>query len=96
MSGSHLSFRRFFVACCLNRLGKSFDVDLICNTADLTATQREMCREVPRAMAVLSDVIATFADECSWQFKTSRWNCTGVKAPVYVDTEMEGPYVQKG
>lgn len=45
-------------------------------------------------MAVLSDVIATFADECSWQFKTNRWNCTGIKAPVYVDTEMEGARVR--
>ena len=84
-------FRRFFLY--FAKLAGSFDVGLICNTtADLTATQRELCREVPRAMVVLSDVIATFEDECQWQFKTSRWNCTGVQAPVYVDTGLGGAF----
>ena len=67
-------------------------MELICNTADLTATQQELCREVPRAMVVLSDIIATFEDECRWQFKTSRWNCTGIEAPVYVDTALGGAF----
>ena len=77
--------------CCCLKLAGTFGAELICRSSpNLTATQLDMCLEVPRAMVVLSDAMATFEDECSWQFKTSRWNCTGVTAPVYVNTELEG------
>ena len=87
------TFCRFFLCCCL-KLAGTFGAELICRSSpNLTTTQLNICLEVPRAMVVLSDVLATFEDECSWQFKTSRWNCTGVRAPVYVNTDLEGIYV---
>lgn len=79
------------VVCCCLELAGTFGADIIClSTPNLTAAQRQLCRNVSQAMVVMNEVMEIFRDECSWQFKTSRWNCTGITPPVYVNTELEG------
>ena len=64
---------------------------MICrNTPNLTEKQEEICIQVPEAMVVMNKVMERFEDECRWQFKTNRWNCTNVTSPVYVSTDLEG------
>ena len=66
---------------------------MICrNTPNLTEKQEEICIQVPESMVVMNQVMERFEDECRWQFKTSRWNCTNVTSPVYVSTALEGTY----
>ena len=40
-------------------------------------------------MVVMNEVREIFENECSWQFKTSRWNCSGVEPPIY-SSELRG------
>ena len=51
--------------------------------------------QVPEVMPVMNEINKTFEDECSWQFITNRWNCTGVRSPIYIDSELEGTYLQE-
>lgn len=73
------------------KLAETFNASLICAyTPNLTSKQRELCVQVPDVMVVMNEVRQIFGEECSWQFKTSRWNCTGVTPPIYDDIQMEG------
>ena len=46
-------------------------------------------------MVVMNQVEEIFCDECSWQFKTNRWNCTDVTPPIYSHTGLQGKTLGK-
>lgn len=47
----------------------------------LTSRQREMCRTSPDAMVAVGDGIRLATNECRYQFRHHRWNCTGIENP---------------
>ncbi|XP_050305895.1 protein Wnt-7b isoform X2 [Anthonomus grandis grandis] len=47
----------------------------------LTPRQREMCRQSPDAMVAVGDGIRMATDECKYQFRHQRWNCSGIENP---------------
>ena len=79
------------VLCYSLELVGTFGVELICNnTPGLTDRQRQVCMQMPEAMLIMNDVSSIFQNECTWQFKTNRWNCSGVVSPIYSTLDMEG------
>ncbi|CAG9766162.1 unnamed protein product [Ceutorhynchus assimilis] len=48
----------------------------------LTSKQREMCRSSPDAMVAIGDGIRMATDECKYQFRHQRWNCSGIENPA--------------
>uniref|UniRef100_A0AAR5PB22 Protein Wnt n=1 Tax=Dendroctonus ponderosae TaxID=77166 RepID=A0AAR5PB22_DENPD len=47
----------------------------------LTTRQREMCKSSPDAMVAIGDGIRMATDECKYQFRHQRWNCSGIENP---------------
>lgn len=56
--------------------------EVICGRVPgLTTRQREMCRTLPDAMVAVGDGIRLATDECRYQFRHHRWNCTAISNP---------------
>lgn len=56
--------------------------EVICGRVPgLTYRQREMCRTSPDAMVAVGDGIRLATDECKYQFRHHRWNCTAISNP---------------
>lgn len=65
-------------------VAQTFSPDLICLTIPgLNAVQRALCRQLPKAMNVLVNASLAYTDECNWQFRKDRWNCTVGGIPVF-------------
>lgn len=57
--------------------------DVFCSKVPgLTEKQREMCRSSPDAMVAIGDGIRMATDECKYQFRHQRWNCSGIENPT--------------
>ncbi|XP_031641034.1 protein Wnt-2 isoform X1 [Contarinia nasturtii] len=61
------------------RIVCSFASSIICSRVPgLTQAQRQLCSEAPDAFIALGDGHMLGAEECQYQFKGHRWNCTQV------------------
>ncbi|KAJ8976158.1 hypothetical protein NQ317_018052 [Molorchus minor] len=73
--------------------GVTFEAAFCSVIPGLTSRQREMCRMSPDAMVAVGDGIRLATNECRYQFRHHRWNCTGIENPssfghvVIVDEE---------
>lgn len=65
----------FFIA----RLASSFTSALLCGRVPgLTGAQKELCTETPDAFIAVGEGHQLGAQECQYQFRGHRWNCTQV------------------
>ncbi|KAL5474922.1 hypothetical protein EMCRGX_G026952 [Ephydatia muelleri] len=63
---------------------QTFSPDLICLTIpSLNAQQKALCRQLPKAMNVLVNATLAYTDECNWQFRKDRWNCSVGGIPIF-------------
>lgn len=54
--------------------------NIICNKIPgLTPRQRSICRKRPDAIVTIGDGVKLGLNECHYQFKNMRWNCTNTK-----------------
>ena len=61
-----------------------FKAELLCKfNPDLNEAQKNICIQYPAAMPILQEVINLVHNECALQLKGERWNCTGIKPPVF-------------
>ena len=68
-----------------------FDPGLICNyIPGLNEAQKNVCKEVPEAIVTLIKAEDVIKRECEWQFKSERWNCSGVNPPIFKDPALNG------
>ncbi|XP_018913776.2 protein Wnt-2 [Bemisia tabaci] len=59
--------------------GSALGAGAICSRVPgLTDRQREMCRDAPDAMVAVGDGIRLGTQECQYQFRGHRWNCTAI------------------
>ncbi|CAH1164457.1 unnamed protein product [Phaedon cochleariae] len=59
-----------------------FGTEVVCtNSPGLIHRQRDMCRSSPDAMVAVGDGIRLATEECRYQFRNHRWNCTGIENP---------------
>ncbi|XP_056630942.1 protein Wnt-7b isoform X1 [Diorhabda sublineata] len=59
-----------------------FGAEVVCtNSPGLIHRQRDMCRASPDAMVAVGDGIRMATNECKYQFRQHRWNCTGIESP---------------
>ncbi|XP_065166957.1 LOW QUALITY PROTEIN: protein Wnt-7b-like [Atheta coriaria] len=73
-----LAFAQFRYVCCI----LSLNAEVICaRVSGLTAKQREMCRTDPDAMVAIGDGVRLARQECRYQFRHQRWNCTAIGNP---------------
>ncbi|KAJ8941861.1 hypothetical protein NQ318_007261 [Aromia moschata] len=61
--------------------GVTFEAAFCTIIPGLTSRQREMCRTSPDAMVAVGDGIRLATNECRYQFRHQRWNCTGIENP---------------
>lgn len=55
-----------------------FDITSICNRIEgLSQRQRLLCLSYPDVMIAIGDGAKMAADECRFQFRFERWNCSG-------------------
>lgn len=53
--------------------------EVICaRVPGLTPRQREMCRTSPDAMVAVGDGVRLATEECRYQFRHQRWNCSAI------------------
>lgn len=75
---SSFLFPYFRYVCCI----LSLNAEVICaRVSGLTAKQREMCRTDPDAMVAIGDGVRLARQECRYQFRHQRWNCTAIGNP---------------
>lgn len=61
------------------RLASSFTSVLLCGRVPgLTVAQKELCSETPDAFIAVGEGHQLGAQECQYQFRGHRWNCTQV------------------
>lgn len=67
-----------------------FSADLICKySPGLNDAQREICRQYPTVMTILSEIPPLFYTECKEQFQHNRWNCSTTTPPIYGQTSTD-------
>ena len=65
---------------------QTFSPDLICLTIpSLNAQQKALCRQLPKAMNVLVNATLAYTNECNWQFRKDRWNCSAGGIPIFAN-----------
>ncbi|KAK9891120.1 hypothetical protein WA026_013439 [Henosepilachna vigintioctopunctata] len=61
----------------------SIGTEIFCSRIPgLTHRQREMCKAFPDAMVAVGDGIRLATNECRYQFRHNRWNCSGIENPT--------------
>lgn len=61
----------------------SIGTEIFCSRIPgLTSRQREMCKAYPDAMVAVGDGIRLATNECRYQFRHNRWNCSGIENPT--------------
>lgn len=61
----------------------SLGAEIFCSRIPgLTSRQREMCKAFPDAMVAVGDGIRLATNECRYQFRHNRWNCSGIENPT--------------
>ena len=66
---------------------------VMCNTiAGLVSVQRTLCRQNPDVMISIGKGAKLGVEECQYQFKDQRWNCSTVKR----DASVFGKVMRKG
>lgn len=54
-----------------------FGAEMVCGRmGGLSKRQREICKSSPEAMIAISEGIRLAMDECHYQFRHHRWNCS--------------------
>ncbi|XP_019868335.1 protein Wnt-2 isoform X2 [Aethina tumida] len=80
MNGGNMKIRLLWmwVIFCVVNLG----AEVFCSRLPgLTAKQRDMCKTSPDAMVAVGDGIRLATEECRYQFRHHRWNCTNIENP---------------
>lgn len=55
----------------------ALSASVICdNMPGLSNAQMDFCKMRPDAMVAVGKGARSAVEECQWQFKTSRWNCS--------------------
>ncbi|XP_045480362.1 protein Wnt-7b [Harmonia axyridis] len=61
----------------------SIGTEIFCSRIPgLTSRQRDMCKAFPDAMVAVGDGIRLATNECRYQFRHNRWNCSGIENPT--------------
>lgn len=76
------------------RLVSSFTSSLLCaRIPGLTPQQRQLCTESPDALIALGEGHQLGAQECQYQFRGHRWNCTQVwKRDIFAHVMFVGKF----